>query len=202
MATKQQLIDTFYQQLKKNYPNQKPHRLLVEQNMARAWNQILHDAFRRDLTFLDFYVKTYKSQTVSQDAVTKQYYVTLPVAIVQLPDKAEGVRSVEPANQSYATPSGTGVDFIPMSDTAMKLKTNTDVGLSENSVIGYAVRYDQILFDANMTAALAAAKVHLKLIVPFDVYGATETVPIPSGKDEQLYLLTMQFLFGTIPQKT
>ena len=53
MATKQNLIDTFYQQLRKSYPNQKPHRLLVEQNMARAWNQILHDAFRKDLTFLD-----------------------------------------------------------------------------------------------------------------------------------------------------
>ena len=201
MATKQNLIDTFYQQLRKSYPNQKPHRLLVEQNMARAWNQILHDAFRKDLTFLDFYAKTYKSQTVSQEATTKQYYTTLPVAIVQLPDKSEGVRSVEPADQSYATPSGTGVDFIPMSDTMMKLKTNTDVGLSESSVIGYAVRYDQILFDANMTAALAAAKVHLKLVVPFDVYGATEEIPIPSGKDEQLYMLTMQFLFGTIPQK-
>ncbi len=202
MATKQDLIDTFYQQLKKNYPNQKPHRLLVEQNMARAWNQILHDAFRKDLTFLDFYVKDYEDETVDQNATTKQYYTTLPVAIVQLPDKAEGVRSVEPANQTYVTPTGTGVIFIPMSDTMMKLKTNTDVGLSESSVIGYAVRYDQILFDANMTAALAAAKVHLKLVVPFDVYGATETIPIPSGKDEQLYMLTMQFMFGTIKQKT
>ena len=201
MATKQNLIDTFYQQLKKNYPNQKPHRLWVEQNMARAWNQILHDAFRKDLTFLDFYCKIYKSETVSQEVTTKQYYVTLPVAIVQLPDKAEGVRSVEPADQTYATPTGTGVVFVPMSDTAMKLKTNTDVGLSESSVIGYAVRYDQILFDANMTAALAAAKVHLKLVIPFDAYGATEEIPVPSGKDEQLYMLTMQFMFGTIPQK-
>ena len=45
------------------------------------------------------------------------------------------------------------------------------------------------------------SKVHLELVVPFDIYGGTETVPVPSGKDEQLYLLTTQFILGTIPQK-
>jgi len=200
MATKQQLVDTFYQQLKKTHPGQNPHRLLVEQNMARAWNKILHDTFRKDLTFLDFYSKDYLTQTVDQNATTKQYYVDLPVAIVQLSDKSEGVRSVEVADQDFSTPDGTGVKFVPISDTHMKLKDNIDVGLAETSIIGYAVRYDKIMFDKHMTALLAAAKVHLKLVVPFDQYTKTESIPVPSGKDEDLYRLVMQFLFGTIPQ--
>jgi len=200
MATKQQIIDTFYRQLKITYPGVSPHRKNVEQNMARAWNQILHDTFRKDLTFLDFYAKDYESQTVSQNGTTKQYYVDLPVAIVQLPDKSEGVRSVEQADQDFSTPAGVRVKFIPMSDTAIKLSANLDATLADTSIVGYAVRYDKILFDQNMTAALAAAKVHLKLVVPFDVYAGTENVPIPAGKDEDLYKLTMQFMFGTIPQ--
>jgi len=196
MATKQQVIDTFFQQLKRTRPGLSPHRLLVEQNMARAWNQILHDTFRMDLTFLDFYSKDYLTQTVSLNATTNQYYVDLPVAIVQLPDKSEGVRSVEPATQNYATPVGTTVKFVPLSDTMLKLKENLDVHEAETGVIGYAVRYDKIMFDSNITAALAAAKVHLKLVVPFDVYTGTENVPIPAGKDEDLYRLTMGFMFG------
>lgn len=201
MATKKQLIDTFYQQLRKTHPQLKPHRLLVEQNMARAWNQLLYDTFRKDLTFLDFYAKDYKSQTVSQDATTKQYYVNLPVAIVQLPDKSAGIRSVEVANQNYSTPSGTGIKYVPISDTQMKLKSNIDVGIAETGVIGYAVRYDKVMFDQNMTSALQSAGVHLKLVVPFDVYTSTENVPIPAGKDEQLYILTTQFILGTVPGK-
>ena len=200
MATKQQLIDTFYRQLKITHPGTSPHRKNVEQNMACAWNQILHDTFRMDLTFLDFYAKDYEDETVSQNANTKQYYVTLPAAIVQLPDKSEGVRSVEVADQNFATPTGTGVKFVPISDTQMKLKDNIDVGLAETGIIGYAVRYDKIMFDKHMTAALAAAKVHLKLVIPFNVYTSTENVPIPSGKDEGLYKLITEFMYGTIPQ--
>ena len=200
MATKQQLIDTFYRRLEITNPGYKAHRKEVEQNMARGWNQILYDTFRKELSFLDFYAKDYQSETVSQNATTKQYYVDLPAAIVQLPDKSAGVRSVEPASQNFSTPTGVRVKFIPMSDTMLKLSANIDATLSDTGIVGYAVRYDQILFNQNMTSALASAGVHLKLVVPFDVYGATENIPVPSGKDEDLYRLTMQFLFGTVPQ--
>jgi hypothetical protein len=200
MATKQQLIDTYYQQMRRTHPDLMLHRKLIEQNMARAWNQILHDAFSKQLSYLDFYAKDYQSETVNLDAVTKQYYTTLPVAIVQLPDKSEGVRTVKPGDQSFLTPTGTGVKFVPISEQDMRYKTNLDVGLSENSLIGYTVRYDTIWYDSNMDATQAAKKVHLELVVPFDIYTGTETVPVPSGKDEQLYLLTTQFILGTVPQ--
>ncbi len=201
MASKQQIIDTFFRRLKKARPELELHRKDIEYNMARAWNQILHDTFKSDLTFLDFYSKDYTNETVSQDATSKQYYVELPVAIVQLPDKSEGVRSVEAYTQNFATPVGTGVKFVPISDTQMKLKDNIDVGLAESSVIGYAVRYDKIMFDRQMTVALAAAKVNLKLVVPFNVYTSTENIPIPAGKDEALYSTTLQFILMTVPQQ-
>ena len=115
MATKQQVIDTFFRRMKKARPELELHRKDVEYNMARAWNQILHGAFSKDLTYLDFYSKDYQSLTVSLDAVSSQYYVDLPVAIVQLPDKSEGVRTVKEGDQSFATPAGTGVKFVPIS---------------------------------------------------------------------------------------
>jgi len=200
MATKQQVIDTFFRRMKKARPELELHRKDVEYNMARSWNQILHDAFSKDLTYLDFYSKDYQSQTVSLDGVTNQYTTDLPVAIVQLPDKSEGVRTVKTGDQNFATPAGTGVQFVPISEQDMRYKTNIDVGLSESSVIGYTVRYDSIWFDSNMTAAQAAKKVHLELVVPFDVYTNTENVPIPSGKDEDFYKLTLQFILMTVPQ--
>jgi len=200
MATKQQLIDTYYQQIRKTHPELELHRVLVEQNMARAWNQILHDAFSKNLSYLDFYAKDYQQQTVVQDFTTKQYYTTLPVAIAQLPDKAEGVRAVKDGTQNFDTPVGTGVKFVPISEHEMRYKDNIDVGLSESSIIGYAVRYDTIWYDRNMDAAQAAKKVNLELVVPFDVFTGTENVPVPSGKDERLYALTTQFILGTVPQ--
>lgn len=170
--------------------------------MARAWNQILYDTFSKNLTYLDFYSKDYQSETVSQDAITGQYYVDLPVAIVQLPDRSEGVRAVKGGNQDFDVPQGTGVKFVPISEQEMRYKDNIDVGLSESSIIGYTVRYDSIWFDRSMDATQAAKKVHLELVVPFDIYTGTENIPVPSGKDEQLYLLTTQFILGTVPQKT
>ena len=201
MATKQQLIDTYFQQIRKTHPELELHRVLVEQNMARAWNQILHDTFSKNLTYLDFYSKDYQTQTVAQDATTGQYYVDLPAAIVQLPDRSEGVRAVKTGNQDFDVPQGTGVKFVPISEQEMRFKDNIDVGLSESSVIGYTVRYDSIWFDRSMDATQAAKKVHLELVVPFDIYTGTENIPVPSGKDEQLYMLTTQFILGTIPQK-
>jgi hypothetical protein len=201
MATKQQIIDTFFRRLKKARPELEIHRKDLEYNMARAWNQILHDTFKSDLTYLDFYCKDYTNQTVNKDATSKQFYVDLPAAIVQLPDKSEGVRSVEPYTQNFDTPVGTGVQFVPISDTQMRLKDNIDVGLAESSVIGYAVRYDKIMFDRQMTQALATAKVNFKLVVPFNVYTSTENLPVPAGKDEALYTLTLQFILMTVPQR-
>jgi hypothetical protein len=156
MATKQQLIDNFRTQLQKTHPSLDLHRLTVEQHMARAWNQILHDAFSKNLSFLDFYAKSYTGQSVTADATTNQYYTTLPAAIVQLPDLSEGVRSVLPGDQDYSTPAGTGVKFMPISDHGMRYKTNIDVGLAESTVISYSVRYDTIWYDSNMDATQAA----------------------------------------------
>jgi len=193
MATKQQVIDTFFRRLKKARPELELHRKDLEYNLARGWNQILHDAFSKDLTYLDFYAKDYTGQTVSQDATTNQYYTTLPVAIVQLPDKGEGVRSVKDGSQDFDTPAGTGVKFVPLSEHEMRYKDNLDVGLSESGIIGYTVRYDSIWYDRNMDATQAAKDVNLELVIPFDLYGNTESLPIPSGKDESLYNLTLQF---------
>ena len=155
MATKQQVIDTFFRRMKKARPELELHRKDVEYNMARAWNQILHDTFSKNLSYLDFYAKDYEGEAITPNTETNQYYVTLPAAIVQLPDRSEGVRTVRQGDQNFATPAGTGVKFVPISERDMRYKDNIDVGLAESTVIGYTVRYDSIWFDKNMTSTLA-----------------------------------------------
>ena len=187
MSTKQQIIDTVYNDLRRVKPHANYPRPLVEHNIAKAWNQILYDAFRKDLSFFGFYAKLYEAIAVTLDASTGVYVSTLPVAIVQLPDKSAGVRRVSPATT-------TGLKFAPLSEDLMELKDNLEVGRVASSTIGYVVRYDRVEYDSNMTVAIAAAGVKMSLVVPFDVYGRTENLPIPSGKDKDLVALALQFM--------
>ena len=187
MATKQQIIDTVYQDLRRAKPTTEYPRMLVEHNIAKAWNQILYDTFSKDLSFLGFYAKLYEGVIPILDASQNVYVAELPVAIVQLPDKSAGVRRISPATSSSMT-------FAPISEDQMELKSNLEVGLVENSTIGYVVRYDRVEFDSNMTVALAAAGVKMSLVVPFDVYTRNENLPIPSGKDKDLVGIALQFM--------
>jgi len=187
MATKQQIIDTVYQDLRRAKPHMRYPRMLVEHNIAKAWNQILYDAFRKDLSFLGFYAKLYEGIAVTLDASQNVYISNLPVAIVQLPDKSAGVRRISP-------PTTSGLVFAPISEDLMELKTNLEVGLVENNTIGYVVRYDRVEYDSSMTVAIAAANVKMSLVVPFDVYTRNENLPIPSGKDKDLVAIALQFM--------
>ena len=65
----------------------------------------------------------------------------------------------------------------------------------------FTITFYTIWYNKSMDATQAAKLVNLELVVPFDVYGSTENVPIPSGKDEMLYSLTLQFILLTVPQK-
>jgi hypothetical protein len=185
MATKAQIIDLVYNNLKRAKPDVDYPRELVEHNIAKAWNQILYDTFRKDLSFLGFYAKEYTGVAVALNPTTGVRYSTLPVAIVQLPDKSAGVRRISSLTNRT-------LQFIPMSEEVAELKASTEIGLVDGTKIGYIVRYDRVEYDANMTAAIATVK--MSLVVPFDVYGRTENLPIPSGKDEDLVRLALQFM--------
>ena len=185
MATKQNLIDLVYQDLIRVKPDVRYPRPLIEHNIAKAWNQILFDAFNKDLSSLSFYAKEYTAVVVSLDAVTGVRYSTLPVAIAQLPDKAAGVRRI-------STTTSRKLQFIPISEETAELKASSEVGIVDTHKIGYVVRYNKVEYDSNMPGTIGTVK--MSLVVPFDVYGLTETVPIPSGKDEDLIRLSLQFM--------
>jgi len=185
MATKQNLIDLVYQDLLRVKPDVRYPRPLIEHNIAKAWNQILFDAFNKDLSSLSFYAKEYTGVVVALDATTGVRYSTLPVAISQLPDKAAGVRRI-------STTTSRVLQFIPISEEVAELKASSEVGTVDTHKIGFVVRYNKVEYDSNMPGTIATVK--MSLVVPFDVYGLTETVPIPSGKDEDLIRLALQFM--------
>ena len=195
MATKQQLIDKAYWRIKDVRGGDPLHRNLVEHHMAAAWTQILHDAFNKRLTFYNFYTKEYTAQTPVK-STENQYKLTLPAAIAQIPNVAEGVRRVQSADADFTAGTGAGVKYVPTNEFDMRYKDNIDAGLADSTIIGYSVRYDSIWFDKNMTAALATAGVNLLLVVPFDVYTSTEVIPAPSGKEVDLVNITIALATG------
>jgi hypothetical protein len=164
------------------------HPDTVKFAISKAWNQILYDAFRKNHQHLAFYAKEYTGQTAVLDATVNKYEMALPAPILQLPDMdlKEGVRSI--TVDEYED-----LDFVPISEYQLKMYYNLDV-YNVDTTIGYMVYYDRLVFDDNMTAAIAAANIRLLLVIPFDEYSDSEEVPVPSGKDSDLQNLAISFL--------
>lgn len=190
--TKQQIIDTVFNDLRKAKPDVEYPRRLVEFNLGMAWNQILYNTFRKDLSFLGFYAKEYLNVAVTLNGSTGVYSSTLPAAIVQLPDKSAGVRRISRMTED-------SMRFVPMSESLAQQKSGLEVD-RVTSKIGFIVRYNRVEYDDNMTAAIAAGNVKMSLVIPFDAYTWNENLPIPAGQDEELVRLAMQFML--VPTQT
>jgi len=154
--------------------------------LSKAWNNLLYDTFRKHPRQLDFYAKEYTGETPALNATTNRYELAMPAPILQLPDFGEGVRNITP--EQYEGP-----EFVVTNEIDQELYYDLDV-YNVDDVIDYTVRVDKIIFGTNMTAPVAAAGVRVLLIIPFDEFADTDEIPVPSGKDEQFYNLTLQFL--------
>lgn len=124
-----------------------PRRLQIY--IGRAFNTLMYEIFRKDKGSLSLYVKTYTATTVVlQDAITGVYSSTLPVAIMQLPDVASGVRRVSADN-------GRGIEFVPIdAETVEYLKDLEVSDVNINNVVGYYLRNNKKIEFYNLPSSM------------------------------------------------
>lgn len=165
----------------------KYHDKVLDSWIERVANQIMHDAFSKNLSNYDFYTKQYENVSLvkSGDIV----YALLPANIVQLPDRAEGVRKIQ-------TTTGSGLEFVPVSMEEVELYSALEVGIIDTT-IAYDVKQDRVYFWGDLSLITA---VDMWLVIPFTEYAETDEFVIPSGKDGQFFDGIVQIALSTPPK--
>lgn len=174
---KLELIETLHAR----FPNSSPGE--IEFQAGRAFNQIMYDVFRNDLSNLDLYAKEYIDVPVLKNVSTDEYYCILPEEICQFPDHAEGVRRVRKMKSK-------SLDFVPIQKDSESTFEALTGGF--DSTIGYSVAPDRIIWESNP----GVSKVRMDLVIPFEKYDYEDTIYVPSGQDENFQLAIAKFLEG------
>lgn len=160
---------------------------MVAKYIGRAFNMVLWEIFTGGLYNLDNYTKKYTSVAVSYNSTEEKYYSVLPEKIVQLRRPGSGVMKIQ-------TIKGTALSFIPVANQEVELLDGQEVDLIDSSiryvVIGQTVEY------INMTSSIAGVGVKMYLVIPFDSYDWDDDVMIPSGQDQRLIDLAVNFATG------
>lgn len=140
----------------------------------------------KDSKSIDYFCKSYDGIDVDFNRTTKEYTVTLPIKVVQLPTNLaiHLVRGVGSNHKFYAT-------------------TNEDVDLFFDMDSGH---YDRTLYVLDGTTKIKLfnfdyashniRKVQLKVIPSFITYDWDEDVPIPSGRVSEYVGLVAKALFS------
>jgi hypothetical protein len=189
------------------------HPAFVEAAIERGFNQIIYETFRKDLAFLSFFAKRYSAVAIS--GVSGAYYSVLPAPIIQLPDYASGVRRINMStNGSVATGdritqlgtlnTSTGGVFKPVSEEEMERFAESEA-FAVTGDIPYIVRQNKTTTPTSLYGVVEYASwftpatlfVDMSLVVPYRSYADTDQVHVPSGQDERLMEVVINFLMGT-----
>jgi hypothetical protein len=160
--------------------------------IGRAFNQIIYDTFRKNLTSLDIFTKTYNNIDVTFDEDTDTWYSNLPVQVVQLPISGDGVLSIH-------SMKGKGIEFSAKKSGMQNIHRNMEVTVL-NGPIPYWLMNGKIEYGTK-GGIDTVKKVRMRLIPQFGELDMMDEIHIPSGKDEQLMELIIQFAGATPPQK-
>jgi len=163
----------------------KYHPEMVAKYITEAMNSVLYDIYRNDEASLDLYSKEY-SVSVSNDVTLDLYYSTLPAKIVELPMNA-GIRLV--TNKQDQTSS---IDLVPANQ--QPVLGNLDVAIMDNKPWCHLAQNK--LFYHNWDPDIE--NVLMKLVIPFEEYGDTDNIYLPSGKGVDIFNL-VQTLFLQMP---
>jgi hypothetical protein len=155
------------------------HPKYVEFYISRVLNELLFQSFSvTNYTFYDQFTKVYYDVDVSYDEIHKEYYITLPEEIIQVPGISSGVRSIEPNSGEI------DIMFAPVTINQAKVYKGLEAG-QQNETLLYTVQNKKIEFIWDMRLA-NIKKLKLRLCIPFDKYGDDENVNIPLGLEQTL----------------
>lgn len=152
--------------------------------IGRAFNQIIYATFRKNLSDLDLFSRTYTKVEVKKDNEQQLYYCDLPVSIVQLPNAGDGVRGI-------STMAGKGLEFVPISSNLQKLHEDLEIRDTDGP-IPFMVMNNRIEFG-NKSPMEDVSEVKLTIIPQFEALDMLDEFYIPAGKDEELLELVAKF---------
>jgi len=155
--------------------------------IGRAFNSLLIEVFRQNLSNFDPYTKTYLSVAIAQEALTEIYYSALPAPVIQLPRMGDGIMRVSGMKSK-------SVEFVPMSNGQLQNIEGLEVDLIDD-VVGYIFKNGRIEYQG-MTATIASGTVKMELVIPFEEYGEDDYLQIPTGSDEALIRRVIELLMG------
>jgi len=149
----------------------------VALHIENAYNSIVGQIFASNPNQLDFYAKPYEV------AITRnkgRVFANIPVAIIQSPDNARGVRSISDKDGTcrfYAVP----LYALRSSCDAAKLSGFVFYGVKTSIVefLNLPKQVDSVMMD---------------LVIPFSLWDDSEDIPIPSGVADNIIALAMQTL--------
>lgn len=160
----------------------------VEGVMDMVWQSMAFQHFGTFGTDVNFYTKMFTPVTVSQD-VHGNYYSDLPDKIINLPRKSSGIVRINQIN-------GRDMDFSPVSERDFTMMVSQEVYQLTNKIT-YYVTFERIHFGTNMTPAIAAAGLDIRMVIPFSSYDFDEDLPIMIGQSDLFISRSMQYLAGT-----
>jgi len=169
---------------------------VVEGYATQAWQQLLHDVYRKDVNGLDFYAKEFSGVskiTVVKDEYRNLYYSAFPCPIVQFPDKSAGIIDI-------STEQATALEFCPCTYRDFMLKNTQTSDTLDTDIIYFVPRYDKVWYDRTMTDLIAGYGVRMLLVPSFDYYSETEELPIPGGQAQMFVNMVLEFARGKPPE--
>lgn len=150
------------------------HPRIIDAECESVLNQMYNEVFRMNPLYLQRFCKGYGYDvplTISTEASTGIYYITLPQTMVCFPDRSSGVRRVAPATQ-------TGLGFYPMDQREWDISLSGTLGSYVKDKIGYIVTPTRVEFYG-ITGAIDTSGVRMDLIIPFSKYADTDVVLYP-----------------------
>lgn len=160
------------------------HPEMISMAIGRAFNQLLYSTFRKDLSNLDLYTRSYNSEILIDEA-RDVYYAEIPQQIVQLPEPGDGIRDITPSKEK-------GIYFVPLAASAMRMFSVCD---EPSAYVGWCIRNQRVEFESGRTMPVT-----MHLIIPFELYDDEENVYLPVGADDELIRLTASFLSVMRPE--
>lgn len=156
----------------------------VEVAADSLWSDMLF-MLLKDSKSIDYFCKSYSDVDIDYNRNTKEYFVTLPVNVVQLPQNISIhlVRGI-----------GSNSKFYPTTNEDVDLFTDMDSDHYDRTL--YLLEGNKKLRLINFDyASRQCRKVQLKLIPSFMSYSWTEEIPIPSGRVSEFVGIVAKSLF-------
>lgn len=135
---------------------------------------------------LDFFAKNYNSISILKDSAAKQYYSTLPISVIQLPNNA-GIRLIRGQNSNHK--------FIPADNEKIDIYEDMDFNKYYDHTFFLMEGMTKVRYINFDYANLNIRYVNMKVIPTFLSYAWTDDIPLPSGKLTEFTNIVAKSLF-------